>query len=141
MVSIWRNLWCLSAGQKSSSSLMFSLGYCTDIAKLLFWVLRVCLTTQTKVILSTCRYLFSLSVGEKTTSSSMFFGDIAKICNNFLFCVLWACLALHTQNYTIDLKTLMFICIVKIHFIIHFLLVILHFKESCNLICWQHFDP
>ena len=26
----------------------------------------------------------------------------------------------------------------KIHFIIHFFLEILHFKESCNLIGWQH---
>ena len=27
------------------------------------------------------------------------------------------------------------------NFIIHFFLEILHFKESCNLIGWQHFDP
>ena len=35
----------------------------------------------------------------------------------------------------------MFIYIPKIHFIIHFFLEILHFKESCNLIGWQHFGP
>ena len=29
----------------------------------------------------------------------------------------------------------------KINFIIHFFLEILHFKESCNLIGWQHFWP
>ena len=33
----------------------------------------------------------------------------------------------------------MFIYMPKIHFIIHFLLEILHFKEPCNLIGWQHF--
>ena len=29
----------------------------------------------------------------------------------------------------------------KINFIIHFFLMVLHFKESCNLIGWQHFGP
>ena len=28
----------------------------------------------------------------------------------------------------------------KINFVIHFLLEVLHFKESCNFIGWQHFD-
>ena len=32
----------------------------------------------------------------------------------------------------------MFICMQKTNFIIHFFLEILHFKESCNLIGWQH---
>ena len=58
---------------------------------------------------------------------------------NFLFWVLWACLVAHTQNDNINLyKTLMFICMQKTNFIIHFFLEILHFKESCNLIGWQH---
>ena len=35
----------------------------------------------------------------------------------------------------------MFICIPKINFIIQFFLEILHSKESCNLIGWQHFGP
>ena len=35
-------------------------------------------------------------------------------------------------------KTLMFIRMQKTHFIIHFFLDILHFKEFCNLIGWQH---
>ena len=38
-------------------------------------------------------------------------------------------------------KLLMFICMPKINFIIHFFLEIIHFKESCNLIGQQHFGP
>ena len=58
---------------------------------------------------------------------------------NFLFWVLWACLVGHTQNDQINMyKTLMFICMQKTNFIIHFFLEILHFKESCNLIDSQH---
>ena len=60
---------------------------------------------------------------------------------NFLFWVLWTCLVAHTQNDSINLyKTLMFICMQKTNFIIHFFLEILHFKESCNLIGWQHWE-
>ena len=32
----------------------------------------------------------------------------------------------------------MFICMPKVKFIIHFFLEILHFKEPCNFIGWQH---
>ena len=35
----------------------------------------------------------------------------------------------------------MFICMQKINFIILLFLTILHFKESCNLLGWQHFGP
>ena len=35
----------------------------------------------------------------------------------------------------------MFLCMQKINFMIHFFLTILYFKESCNLIGWQHFGP
>ena len=61
---------------------------------------------------------------------------------NFLFWVLWACLDTHTQNGNINLyKTLKFLCMPKINFIIHFFLEILHFKESCSSIGQQHFRP
>ena len=73
--------------------------------------------------------------------SPCFFEDAAKI-GKLLIWVLWACLAMHTQNGTIKLsKTSMFICTPKIHFIIHFLLEILDFKEPSNLIGWQYFGP
>ena len=35
----------------------------------------------------------------------------------------------------------MFICMPKLKFIIHFFLEILHFKELCNFIGWQHLGP
>ena len=38
-------------------------------------------------------------------------------------------------------KTSIFICMQKMNVIIHFFLKILYFKEFCNLIDWQHFDP
>ena len=60
-----------------------------------------------------------------------------------LFWVLWACLVTLTQNDGITLQktSMMFICMQKINFIIHFFLMILHFKKSCNLIGLQHFWP
>ena len=70
----------------------------------------------------------------------VFSGYIAKICKVFILGTLGMpgctppCLVAHTQNDSINLqKTLMFICIPKINFIISFFLEILHFKESCNL--------
>ena len=56
-----------------------------------------------------------------------------------LFWVFWTCLVAHSQNNKINFhKTLMFICMQKSNFIIQFFLEILHFKEPCNLIGWQH---
>ena len=48
IVSIWRNLWCLSSGKKSTSSFTYCLRDCIDIANVLFWVLWVCLATHTQ---------------------------------------------------------------------------------------------
>ena len=59
---------------------------------------------------------------------------------NFLFGVLWPCLPTYTHNWVNLWNTSMFICMPKIHFIIHFFPEILHFKESCNLIVQQYFD-
>ena len=52
IVSIWKNLSSLYLGKKSTSSFMFSLRYCKDIAKLLFMELWVCpaLSTQSDTI-------------------------------------------------------------------------------------------
>ena len=47
IVLIWRNLSCLSAGKKSTSSFMFSLSYCKDLANLLLWVLWAHLAMHT----------------------------------------------------------------------------------------------
>ena len=59
-----------------------------------------------------------------------FSGDIAKMCK----------LILGTSGMS-GLKALMFICMLKIQFIVHFFLDILQFKESCNLMGQQHFCP
>ena len=82
-----------------------------------------------------------ISAGKKNQiHPPCFSGDIAKICKLFFFLVLWACLITHTQNDSINLyKTSVFSGMSKIHFIVHFFLEILHFKEFCNLIGWKHF--
>ena len=93
IVSIWRNLWRLSASKKSTSSFTIFLVYCKDIVNLLFWVLRVYLLEKNqlhlsyfsgyiyfgyfehawlhtpKMIVSTCRGLRYLSACQKWTSS------------------------------------------------------------------------
>ena len=73
-------------------------------------------------------------------SPHVFSGYIVKICKVLILGTLGMpgcthpCLVAHTQNDSINLqKTLMFICMPKINFIISFFLEILHFKESCNL--------
>ena len=46
ILSVWRNLWCLSARKKSNSSFKYSLRCCKDTANLLFWALWTCLATH-----------------------------------------------------------------------------------------------
>ena len=59
-----------------------------------------------------------------------------------LFGVHWACPVIRNQSDNIKLqKTLVFIYLPKIKFIIHFFLDILHFKEPLNFIGWQHLGP
>ena len=141
IVSIWRNFWCLSAGKKSISSFTFSLRYYKNIANLLFWVLWVCLTLHIQWYYQLVEKFCVHPQAKNQLHSPCFFEDAAKI-GKLLIWVLWACLAMHTQNGTIKLsKTSMFICTPKIHFIIHFLLEILDFKEPSNLIGWQYFGP
>ena len=90
------------------------------------------------MILSTCRKPSCLFAAKNSFILHALL-EILQRCTNFLFWVLWSCLVAHTQNDSINLyKTLMFICMQKTNFIIHFFLEILHFKESCNLIGWQH---
>ena len=73
-----------------------------------------------------------------------FSGDIEKIWKLILILIniFQTCLVTHTQNDSINLqKTLMFVDMPTINFIIHFFLEILYFKESCNLIGQYHFGP
>ena len=78
IVSIWGNIWLLSAGKKSTSSFTFPLSYFFNAKVLLFWLLSTCLAmhTQSKVILSIYRKLSCLSSG-KTASSHMLFWRLA----------------------------------------------------------------
>ena len=90
-----------------------------------------------KVILSSYRKPSCLFASKNSASSPCFIGDIERFAN-FLF---WVCLVAHTQNDSINLyNTSIFTCMQKINFIIYFFLEILHFKESCNLIGWQHWE-
>ena len=69
------NLMFICRQKKSTSSYKFSLRYCKDIAKLLFWLLWI---HTPKVILSTCRKLLCLSARKKSTSSPTFFWGYCK---------------------------------------------------------------
>ena len=85
---------------------------------------------------------FCLSDRQKINFVSYVFLEILQRYANFLFRVLCVCMVTQTQNDGMNLqKTLMSICMLKMNFIIHFFLGILHFKDSCNLIGQQYFDP
>ena len=134
IVSIWRNLWCLSSRKKSTSSFTFCLRYCIDITNLLFSVLSVCRATHTQSDTINLKKTSAFILRQKkSTSAPTFFWKNCKNNAKFLFWVLWACLATDTkidsisQNDTINLKkSLMFICMPKINFIILFFLEILY---------------
>ena len=83
---------------------------------------------------------FDVYLRAKNQLHSSIFLEILQRYVNFLFWVLWTYLATPTQNHSINFQeTLMFICMPKINFIIHFFLEIFHFRESCNLIHQEHF--
>ena len=84
-------------------------------------------------------HIFLLLQAKEQLHPSCFSRDIAKICK-LLCLVLWAYPTAHTQNFKMNLlKILLFLCMPKINFIIHFL-EILNFKESCGFASWQHFS-
>ena len=87
------------------------------------------------MILSTCRKPLHLFAGKKSISSAMLYWRYCKDMQTSYFGY-FGHARLHTpkliaSTYT---KTMMFICMQKTNFIIHFILEILHFKESYNLI-------
>ena len=119
IVSIWRNLWRLSAGKKSTSPFTFSLRYCKDLANLLFWTLWACLAIQHPKWYYQVVENFRVYLQAKIQlHPSRFHWDIAKILQLVIW-VLSACLAMYTQNDRINLqKTSIFICTPKINSII-----------------------
>ena len=94
-----------------------------------------------KPILPSCRKLLAFICRQKLNFIPHALMEILQR-YTILFWILWACLVTITQNDSfVLLKTSMFIFMQKINFIIHFFLTILRFKESCNLIGWQHLGP
>ena len=100
--SIWRNLWCFSAGRESTSSFTFSWRYCKDIADFYFGYFGHAWLCTFKVILPTCENLLSLYWIIKSNFIPHIFLEILPRYTNFLFWMFWACLVMHTQNDSIS---------------------------------------
>ena len=105
IITIWRNLWRLSVGKRSSLSFTFSFRYYKDIVNLLFWVLWACLATQTQNAKNTINLhkTFLFICRQKINFSLHAFLEILQRYAHFLFWVLWACLVVNTQNDVINL--------------------------------------
>ena len=91
------------------------------------------------LILSPGRKLSSLCAGTKRTSSHIFFWRYCKDMETSYFGNLGHAL-LRTPKM-IKLTCRIFLCMPKTNFMIHFILEIFYFKESCSLIGQQHFGP
>ena len=85
IVSIWRNIWWLSAGKKSTSFFMFSLRQCKDIANLFFGYFGHAWLDTPKLILPISRKLLSLSAGKKSTSSPNLFAEMLQRYGKYYF--------------------------------------------------------
>ena len=86
IVSIWRNLWCLSSRKKSTSSFTFCLRYCIDITNLLFSVLSVCRATHTQSDTINLKKTSAFILRQKNQLHPPHFsGKIAKIMQNSYF--------------------------------------------------------
>ena len=82
IVSIWRKLWCLFTGKKSTSSLMFFWKYCKEMQTYFGYFGHVWLSLL-KMIVSTCRKHQCLSACPKQTLWFTYFlryGAIHKVC-------------------------------------------------------------
>ena len=79
IVSIWRNLWCLSACKKLTSFFTFFLRYCKILQTCCFGCFEHAWFCKPKVILTSCRKLLCLLASKKSTSSPCSSEDIAKI--------------------------------------------------------------
>ena len=132
----------LSVSKRSSSSLTFSLRYYKNIVNFGFfghaWL------RKPYVILSTCIKLSCSFAGKKKSilppPPPCFSGDIAKICKFPILDILGMPGCTHPKwQYQLVEDFDVYLHAKKINFIIHFFPEILHFKESCNLIGWQHF--
>ena len=124
IASIWRNIWCVFAGKKSTLSFTFSLGYWKEIANLLFLVVSACLASHTQSDAICLHKTFAFICRQKyQLHSPLFSGDTAKTCKLPILGTLSMLGYTVTQNDSINLEnTLIFICIPKINLSIHFFL-------------------
>ena len=89
------------------------------------------------MILSTCRKPLCSFAGKKSTSSPMLYWRYCKDMQTYFGYFGHICM--HTPKMISTCTRLWCLSVCKkTSFIIHFFLEILHFKESCNLIGWQH---
>ena len=98
-----RKLWCLSVCKKLTSSQIYSLRYCKDIANFLFWL------------------TFMLVYMQKKTSSLASFLRYCKEIAKLLFWEIWTCLS-QTPKMIVSIlkKSLTIISRQKVIFILHF---------------------
>ena len=91
-----------------------------------------------KMIALIYRKISCLSACKKSISSLIFFSKYCKEMADLLFWVIWACLATHILNDSINLrKSSMFICKLKINFILPVFLEIL--EGYCKLAIFGYF--
>ena len=133
-----------------TSSFMFSLRDCKDMANLLYWVLgHAWLCTPKKI--ATYQLVENFCVWQaKMNFVPHVFPDIYIYLYIYIYIYIWTSY-IRYFGY-VRLRKLKMIVLTwrklrclsackKINFIIHFFLWILHFKESCSLISQQNFDP
>ena len=140
IVSLWRNLRRLSGGKKSTSFFTFSLTYCKDIANLLFWVLWACLAMY--ILSDTIVFMFNFYVYLEAKNKTPSFMLLWRYCKD-----MQTYFEYFGQAWLYSPKMIVLTCDFDIYLhaknnlIIHLFLKILWFKESWNLIRWQHLGP
>ena len=145
VIAIWRNLWRLSVSKRSSSPFTISLRYYKEIVNLLFWVLWTCLAMQTqrdtmnlyKTFMFICRQKTNFTLPPPPNA----FLEIMQVCKLLFLGTLGMPGYIHPKWYYQHEENFDIYLHAKKNFIIQFFFEILHFKESCNLIGWQHFGP
>ena len=91
------------------------------------------------MILSTCRKPLCSFAGKKSTSFPMLYWRYWKDMQTYFGYFGHVCMNTPKMISTCTRLWCLSVC-KKTNFIIHFFLGILHFKESCNLIGWQHWE-
>ena len=139
IVSTCWKVWCLSTCKKSTSSLPSFVRYYKDITNLLFWILWDCLARTVKTILSACRKLWCLFLCKKLCLflTSVFLEILQRYCKLVILSNMG--LSGHTHHKRQQQLLENSIYKPKIILIPQFVLDILHFKESCNLIGQKDF--